>query len=87
MKMFLHAAAPTSIPGTGTCHSIIDPRPGPEMRRVPHVPRVSGCTDSGKTPESCAETRPRLVPVEIGRPAWRREWDSPAPRPEPTPSG
>ncbi len=25
------------------------------MRRVPHVPRVSGCTVFGKAPGSCAE--------------------------------
>ena len=32
--------------------------------------------DSGKAPETREKTRPRLLPVEIGQPAWRREWDS-----------
>ena len=32
---------------------------------------VSRCAYSGKTPETVRKTRPRLLPVEIGQPAWR----------------
>ena len=46
-------------------------RLGPIMCRVVHVARVSCCTDFGKTPETVRKTRPRLLPVEIGRTAWR----------------
>ena len=46
------------------------------MRGVSPVVRVSCCTDSGKTPETVRKTCPRLLPVEVGQTAWRREWDS-----------
>ena len=46
-------------------------RPGPIMWRDAHVPRVSRCAYSGKTPETARKTCPRLLPVEIGPTAWR----------------
>ena len=39
-----------------------DPRPGPIMRRVPHVPRVSGCTRLWQNPGNRAENPPSSRP-------------------------
>ena len=35
-----------------------------------------GAPTPAKPPETVRKTRPRLLPVEIGWTAWRREWDS-----------
>ena len=62
---------PTRKPLAQTLPPEIERRDRDIMWRDAHVPRVSRCAYSGKTPETVRKTRPRLLPVEIGQPAWR----------------